>query len=209
MFCEKCGAKIDDDAMFCHKCGHSFTGKTDVVKERALTNTVSKNKVKLSLMQMLIRAVSVVVILLSIVSIGFTGTVRYTVKGPEDTLENFFLACNNLDVDGVLDTLDPETAKEYSFAISLIGGLSGWGIDAASLSQLGGMFSGFLDPDMRIVEMETEYVVDGKRSKDLFGIKKATAEDAEITCTYIMNGTEQTEVFALHKYNGNWKLEGE
>jgi hypothetical protein len=105
--------------------------------------------------------------------------------------------------------LEPKTAKEYKSAVDLIGGLSGLGIDSDTVSDLGGMFSKYNDNEMQVLYMETEYIKDGKRKKDPFGIQKLTASDAEVRCTYIMNGEEQTDIFEAHKYSGKWKLEGE
>ena len=209
MLCEKCGAKLDDDAMFCPKCGYGFGIDSTAVKDSAHLPTPKKTSIKLDQTQFLIRAISVGVIILSILTIMITSTLRYVVKGPEDTVEDFFSACNNMNLNGVLSCLDPKTAREYKLAVDLVGELSGWGVDTDSISELGGMFSKYTDPNMKILDMQTEYVKDGKRINDPFGIKKITASDAEVICTYIMNNKEETGTFVLHKYSGKWKLEGE
>ena len=207
MYCEKCGAKVDDDALFCHKCGHHFDNVS--VSASNSNAPVTKQRIPLDPTQQMIRIISAVVIVISAIIIVFTGGMRFVVKGPEDTVERFFDACNNVNYNGILSCLDPQTAKEYKFAVDLIGGLSGLGGDSDTVSDLGGMFSKYNDNEMEILDMQTEYIKDGKTKKDLFGIQKLTASDAEVLCTYIMNGEEQTDTFVLHKYNGEWKLEGE
>ncbi len=210
MYCKECGATIKDGVMFCPKCGSAVEKADESASVLSKPQKNNKEKVILDSGQRTIRTISAIVIALSIIVIIATGILRYAVKGPEDVIKDFFKACNNVDFVGVLDCLDPSTAKEYKIAVDLLGGLSGLGVDSESVSDLGGMFSEFNDIDMKILDMETEYIIDGDRKKiDLFGIYKITATDAEIFCTYMVGGEEQTDTLELHKYNGKWKIKGE
>ena len=207
MYCVKCGTKVDDDAMFCHKCGHQFNNTS--VNAISSSASSAKQRIPLDPTQQMIRIVSAVVIATSVIFIAFTGITRFAVKGPEDTVERFFDSCNSMDFNGVLNCLDPKTAKEYKLMVDLLGGLSGLGFDSDTISDLGGMFSKYNDNEMQVLDMYTEYIKDGQKKSDPFGIQKLTASDAEVVCTYIMNGEEQTDTYVLHKYGGEWKLEGE
>ena len=207
MYCEKCGAKIDDDALFCPSCGHHLDSTT--VNEPKPKTSLAKKRIPLDHTQKMIRAVSAVVIAISLLIVILTGITRFVVKGPEDTVKRFFDSCNSLNFNGLLDCLDPETAREYKFAVDMITGMSRLGIDSDSVSELGGMFSKYKDSEMKVLDMQTEYIKNGQRKSDPFGIHKLTATDAEVICTYIMSGEEQTDTFVLHKYSGKWKLEGE
>jgi hypothetical protein len=209
MFCEKCGAKIDDDALFCPRCGHRFNSTTVNEPKPKTKTSLAKKRIPLDPTQKMIRAVSAVVIAISLLIVSLTGITRFVVKGPEDTVMRFFDSCNNLNFNGLLDCLDPETAREYKFAVDMIIGMSGLDIDSDSVSELGGMFSKYKDNEMKVLDMQTEYIKNGQRKSDPFGIHKLTATDAEVICTYIMSGEEQTDTFVLHKYSGKWKLEGE
>jgi hypothetical protein len=209
MYCKKCGAEIDDEAMFCPKCGNTMDNSDSSIN---INNADIKTEKKelLDSKQRMIRIISIAVIAISAAVIIFTAVLRYMVPGPESTVKQFFKACNEVDFSGILGCLDPSTAKEYKIAVDLLGGLSGLGIDSESVSDLGGMFSEFNDVDMRILDMQTEYIINGEKKKeDLFEIQKLTASDAEIYCTYMMSGEEQSDTFELHKYNGKWKIKGE
>ena len=45
MFCEKCGAKLEDDALFCTKCG-AKVGETNNVRQEKVDDNEVKLKVK-------------------------------------------------------------------------------------------------------------------------------------------------------------------
>lgn len=209
MFCEKCGTELDDDAVFCHKCGSQVRDDVTEVYQKHKDTFILRTREKLDSKQLIIRAVSAVVIMISAFVIIRTASLRYGTRSPEDTVTDFFAYCNAMDMSAALNCLDPASAATYKATADMLLGLTNMGITTDTISELGGFFSEFNDDKMQILDMKTIYYENGKEVEDTFGFKKATAEDAEVICTFIMDDEEQTDTFVLHKYSGRWRIEGD
>lgn len=86
MFCEKCGAKLEDDALFCTKCG-AKVGEADSVRQEKVDDNEVKLKVKPKFKFWYMMFPSVITFLICVLMVVMPAAMA----GPEVALGLFFI----------------------------------------------------------------------------------------------------------------------
>ena len=102
MFCEKCGFKNTDNAVFCENCGAPLQGKSESKPVKLNTNVIQKQHNPISKLTIVIVAELIITVLLVYLVYGF----GKNYFGPEHRAEEFFEYMANAEWDKAYEMLD-------------------------------------------------------------------------------------------------------
>nr|WP_302651557.1 zinc ribbon domain-containing protein [uncultured Agathobaculum sp.] len=205
MYCGNCGAKNDDTSAFCQACGAPLTqaapqpngvGTAVALRE----HSAGKKKV--------IAVIAGVVVVLLAVWLLFGG------RGYKDTVEDFFDACLDGDVQGIIELIPPDlidnAMEQEGFSMGELA--SELGNELAGALSYGGALLQDLDLDVDIVG-DTDITGDDlqyiQEDYETYDVKVSKAKNVQVVVSLdagMLSGSDDMEIPVI-KVGRSWYLD--
>ncbi|MDD3369382.1 MAG: hypothetical protein PHP50_10960 [Lachnospiraceae bacterium] len=142
------------------------------------------------------------------------------VNGPDDVVEDFLTAIQEMDINEMIGCMDPKSEKQLNAVMgisgSVVGAVTGFDLDMSAAAELLPMFMDGSEYDtMEIEVLDTDVVYSGNAMADAIpfeieGLDKIFAKDAEVSVTIMIDGETESDTVECHNYGwGNWRIEME